>query len=737
MTKNNFKSVLMAFFASIVIVSAPFNLAKAEQQIGLTEEQKASVIKQIEKQLNSLESLSFTYQNRLQSFKSKSYTYQYSEGEARRRALLVYPDGSSSQYEDQYKFELGKNFKQKYSSFIGTFNGGATSELGYTAIERQTAQINRISLDGGDFGDTDLQWDKVISQATKQAAIERQPANGAGAAIKSANELDDIKTDLINQHGKVKALLAALVPSNTISVNCSVAVDAEGKCPEGKEVYTVTTPDGKATTGASRGCVPLPVKYAEIQTCILCPLFEVILRTDQTMATKSYGALSGSFRNLVIVVLALFIAYQTLLTVSAFTKQDAPKYISSLLMQGFKVLVAALLLSDSTYIYQYVINPLMKAGLEFGLALLFKPDLIQEYGVMTNQYLPGMPSGVIGQDLLASVMAAVKMFSKAAAQMPAIGSSLICIATHEASWKDILPNFSMFIEGLLVYAFGWAIALSCCFYLLDSVVRFGIFCALLPFLIASWPFKVTAKYTKTGWDIFMNSFFNFVMMGLIISINAELIASALSGGKGGLDELESAINGSNVKILEDLMDISGVQFLVLVACCMFAFKLVGQVNALASQISSTSGGTDIGGKIGGAAAQVVNRGKNLAVSGGKAVGGAIYEGSGAKASVDGVKERAMGRLAKAGAAIGLGRQTNPNGAGSGNSRGESSPGIPGGNQNSGGNPSGESGSENPSGGSNSSGENSSGESGGSNPDSTPNSNRGNNGNPNNQGGRRS
>ncbi len=439
---------------------------------------------------------------------------------------------------------------------------------------------------------------------------------------------------------------------------------------------TVINYNEKAQSGASRGCTKLPNKLAEIQTCLLCPLFQVILDTDQVMASKAYAGLAPSFRNVIIVVMALYIAYQTLLTISAFTKQDAPKYITSLLVQAFKVFVAALLLSNSAYIYNYVINPLMQAGLEFGMALLFDERIMSMFGSERSSYLGQQSGGVISQELLASVMAAVKMFSVKAAELPAIGSSLICISVHEGT--KFLINFSMFFEGLVVYGFGWAIALACCFYLLDSAVRFGIFCTLVPFLIASWPFKVTAGYAKSGWDIFMNAFFNFVMMGLIISINTELIAQALSGGKGSMSELQDAINGDNVDKLKEMMDISGVDFLILIACCMFAFKLVGQINALANQISSTSGGEGIGSKIGGAAAQAVKKVGRVAMSGGKAVGGVAYEATGAKAKVDGMKQSVKGGLAKVGAKVGLGPKANPNGAGGGSSGGSSGGGGSGG-----------------------------------------------------------
>lgn len=674
-----------------------------------TDEEVQAFVKTIKTKVDTLKTTASSFQSLLSEFRGASYSYQLSEAEARRRAqnrqavaeVAAGPffSGLVKDEEERYQKLLNESHTQEYDDFISATNGAMTNELSWSDSEKTLARQHNISLDGIEFDDTDIYWDKVISEAQSQAAIERNPANGANKAITAAENLDKKKTELIEDHEAVKVLLMGLNPASNITQTCTIQV-AEGEtCPADKLVYTVTDPSGNATSGASEGCTPLPVKYAEIQACILCPLFQVILRTDQTIATKSYGALASSFRNVIIMVLALFIAYQTLITVSAFTKQDAPKYISTLLVQAFKVLLAALLLSNSTYIYQYVINPLMAAGLEFGLALLFDQGLLSEFNTLIQSEKSGMPNGVIGQDLLASVMAAVKLFSKASAQMPAIGSSLICISMNAAG--DILPDFSMLIEGVLVFAFGWCIALACCFYLLDSVVRFGIFCALLPFLIACWPFKVTASYTKTGWDIFMNAFFNFVMMGMIISLNSELISQALTGGEGGMDALEAAINGSNVDTLKEMMDISGVDFLVLVACCMFAFKLVGQINDLANQVSSTSGGTSIGGKIGGVAAQAAKKVAGTAVKGGKAVvggaAGAIYEGTGAKAKVEAGKAKIMGGLNKLGSKIGLGNKANPNGAGGGS--GGSSGGSGGGSGGSGGSSGGSGGGSGGSGGS--------------------------------------
>lgn len=369
-------------------------------------------------------------------------------------------------------------------------------------------------------------------------------------------------------------------------------------------VYQKQVDEALKKQSVLEGCGSFEEARAELSdNCLLCPVFHVALVANQRMATISYGALAAGFRNVIIIVLALFIAYHTFLSVSAFTKQDVGKYLHTIAVQAFKVLLAALLLSNADYIYHYVINPLMEAGLEFGLKII-NDAALEQLEKYTSLAESSMPTGVISQRLLAQVYGTVQLFTLSSMEMPLIGGKLICVASH--SMANILPDMAVLLEGSIIWAFGWAIALACCFYLLDSAVRLGIFCTLLPFLIACWPFKITFTYTKKGFDIFMNALFNFVMMGLIISLTQQLTTQALTGGQGNADDIEQAMTNNDMDKLKELLDLSGVKFLVLLACCIFAFKLVSQVGELANNVSGTSGPTaktSIGGKLGGLATQ--------------------------------------------------------------------------------------------------------------------------------------
>lgn len=662
MTKNSIKLLFFGFLTGCCLLFQ-CGASVAQQSAVLDENQKKQLASQINKELSNLKNNLSQYQSKRKSFEAHRYSYKYSESEInacvqKKQTLsgiaaaatgplgVVTGAATANTRAQKYYEECSKKTETiSGSDFISFNNGMLTKKIGWSSDDQENAKLAGISLSGYDFSKTDLHWDVIMNKISDQAAKEADPKAGADKIYKLAEEISNALDEVEKNHHNVQGLLMGFSPSASVTVSCAVSVKEGEQCPPESTVYSIVNKEGRSVSGASKGCTPLPVKVGELQKCILCPLFKVILNTDQTLATKSFGALAPSFRNVIAIALALFIAYHTLITVSAFTKQDVAKYLTTIGVQAFKVFVTVLLLSNPEYVYGYFITPVMSAGMEFGMALLFDGKIMSDFTAGIRNYQSGMPGGNIGTDLLASVMSAVNMFNAAAAKMPAIGSTLVCISTHEGRVGpfNAIPDFSMMLEGGLIYIFGWMIAIGCCFYLLDSVVRFGIFCALVPFIIASWPFKLTAKYTKNGLDIFLNAFFNFVMMGLVISVGQELVNSALSGGTGTSDELYETINKSDIDTLKEMIDISGTGFLILVACCIFALKLVGQVNSLANSISGSKGGTQIGGKIASTLGQAAKSAGQKSLNVGKALGKAAYQDSLLQKGVDKVGQWAGGK----------------------------------------------------------------------------------------------
>lgn len=395
------------------------------------------------------------------------------------------------------------------------------------------------------------------------------------------------------------------------------------------DIYIYTDPSGRKTffsydgknaktvAGATRGCIPLPMKLAEGKSCIFCPLFLTIFNAAQTMATQSYAVLAKSIATVLLVGLAIWIAFSVMVKISSFTKMDAPKFITEILLQAFKVLLAFVILNNASFIYVYAIGPLLKAGMEFGMSLLFEKGSaylgactgISEASLVGSGLLPGY--------LYTQLECFIQAVQAELAVPQAIGSSLMCVSRNAGS-QDLgaisaainvrMPDFAMMFQGLIIWGFAWLVSLAFAFYLIDATVRLGIVGALMPFLIASWPFKATSKYTSQGWTMFMNTFFTFVFMGLVVSVNIQLMGQSMTGAQGGFSAIEAALNSDKVSELKDLLDIGFAGFLILIASCIFGFKLTSQATELAGGMAGGGGGSPIGANIGGLAGSVAKAG---------------------------------------------------------------------------------------------------------------------------------
>lgn len=417
----------------------------------------------------------------------------------------------------------------------------------------------------------------------------------------------------------------------------------------GAQYEVEVSKDGQimATNGAMKGCMPLPVKLAEQRSCLFCPLFKVLFDAANTMATKSFDALATGMRNVMAVGFALFIAFQVLTHVSSLTKQDAPKFLMGLMTQSFKVLIAYLLLKSSKEVYEYIIGPLLSAALDFGTNLLFQTKT--EGGADLAACASGaniQDAGLLPGYLYTKLDCFIKAVQQEIGYAQAIGSSLMCVGRNAAAGSvSGLWDFGMVINGFIIYVFALLISLAFAFYLIDATVQLGIVGALMPFLIACWPFKMTSSYTSKGWGIFMNSAFMYIFMGLVVSVNIQLMGQSLGSGSGGFDEIEAAINGNEVEKLQTLMDIGFGGFLILICCCLFGFKFTSQASALAGQMGHGGGGK-IGAGIGGMAASgATNAAKKVSAPARKAI--ATKAGGAWNATKDGASNLA----GKAGSAI--------------------------------------------------------------------------------------
>ena len=354
--------------------------------------------------------------------------------------------------------------------------------------------------------------------------------------------------------------------------------------------------DCEAQHGVMKGCIPLQEKLRESKTCIFCPLFQSLFKAVQTMARQAFDTTKDPIRIVMSVAFALYIAFSVLGHVSSLNKQDAPKFITGLLGNSFKFLVAFLLLMNKDTIYYYVINPLLSTALDFGGAMMFSSGEAIRQCKTDTAGLSGTGDKVLPDELYATMECFIKGVQAEIAFAQAAGSSIMCVGRKEASGAFGIWDFSMVFSGLAIYLCALLLTFAFGFYLIDSVVMLGVIGALMTFFIACWPFKVTGGYTSKGFNMFMNIFFTFIFMGIVVSINTQLIKASLA--TGGLENLEEVLSGGNISDSKQILDINGAGFLIILCCCFFGFKFTAKTAQLAGSMAG-GGGIDIGAKLGG------------------------------------------------------------------------------------------------------------------------------------------
>lgn len=493
---------------------------------------------------------------------------------------------------------------------------------------------------------------KALSVVQEYNAVAQQLHKLGESALSTAQQLDRKVEELNSMQTTIKA-------GQSLYKYTIMGKTKDGKPTILAEYYFIMEGDKfQSITGVTRGCVPLPAKLAESRSCIYCPLFKTIFNAAQSMSTKAYDKLAGPLANVMLIGFAIVIAFMVLKNVSSFTKQDAPKFVTELLVNMFKVLVAYYMLKNANIVYGYIVGPVLKAGFEFGSSLLFAKNDSYLAACDVSKTLQNVSNGVMPAYLYTNLDCFIRAVQAEVAVPQSVGSSLMCVARNAGKEsigpvRNVLWDFGMMFQGFAIWVMGWIISLAFAFYLIDATIQLGIIGALMPFLIACWPFKATRNYTSKGWGIFMNTFFVYVFMGLVVSINVELLGQGLTGSKGGFDAIMKALNGNNVQELKELLDIGFAGFLVLVACCLFAFKLTGQASDLAGTMAG-GGGPKIGANIGGLAYGAATKGVQGTLKTGLGAAKAVSDKTGLTNVVnkgrDWAKDKVWG-------AVGLGRRS--------------------------------------------------------------------------------
>ena len=408
---------------------------------------------------------------------------------------------------------------------------------------------------------------------------------------------------------------------------------------DGSTVVQVADKPMKAQ--ASKDCEAVASIQRKWQGCIFCTLYAPLFNAAQSVALNSSKTFGGPFGNLLAIGMALFIAYETLKLVSSFTQQDIRKYLNTVTIQFFKMMIAFFLLKNMSDFYRLIVNPLLLAGFDFGNAVA---NLSAEgvVAINTSNLDKGSGGATFGDEIYYAVQNFAIACQSKIAQVISFGRFLMCFS-KEAGWKGILPEPTFLFNGAILFCLGLIIMLSFGFLLIDAMIQMGIFGALAPFCLAAWPFKITKNYTSAGWKIFSGIFLTYAMAGVTLKIVFALVGAAIAPGSGGISELASLADTSSDKVLTEKLNSGFSSVFIALACAIIGFRLTGKISELVGKFGGDAG-TGIGSDMG---KQAMTAGKRL----GQSALGAVGKGAKAAADASGLTEKVQQARAKVGAGI--------------------------------------------------------------------------------------
>ncbi len=336
-----------------------------------------------------------------------------------------------------------------------------------------------------------------------------------------------------------------------------------------------------STDDEGAGCPIVSVSWYYNRDCKFCKFLKTAYIAADHITHTAFDKFAKSFANLIVIVFVIWLAIRTLNHAAFLTPQDAAKYITDILIQAFKFLLAYFALKYYKEVYDLLLEPIFKSGLDFA-------DKFVDVGITRSEPTKDLKLELYSAELYDYMEKFSYDVNYQFSLLSTVGSSLNCLGAKFLHLKYILDGdvglgmgINCKIYGIFFSLIGWLLALSFIFYLFDAVVEYGIFGAICPFALACWPFKMFTSSANNALKMFMNSVFTFMMAGVAVKVSVTLIANAIAASAGGgIAELVQAMDTIDTVKLKPLIAVISIDFLVFAFASLSGFLLVGKIKSL-------------------------------------------------------------------------------------------------------------------------------------------------------------
>ena len=391
------------------------------------------------------------------------------------------------------------------------------------------------------------------------------------------------------------------------------------------------------------------------ETCTLCGLFALVYNTVNKLGTTAVAKFSSSVAKVVVVAFGVWLAIQILAFVSSVETRDLKDLMSSILTQGFIVMLVFIILqSGVANFFNTFVSPVYLTGQKLAQEM-FSDNItsssekalgsggqsdkeVIEDGLITKNY--DLTGGAFDTSMGESIIKTMTMMENRVRKFKALGSGLMCQSWVEA-WV-FFPRMIYLITGFGLWILSMALIIGVPFLMVDAVFQLGVAWALLPFAVGGFAFRVTRQYTKKVWETFLNSMFSFVFISIVVLLLLFVLQEAVTESVNTMQTQSVSPTGETIQTsFDDMFTASAaaktyfealltsfhwgsLPFLKLFFIFILAWSVMNMAKEFADDFASSISSTSIGSSIGAMAASTA---RGMAVKAAKPLGRELWRGT--------------------------------------------------------------------------------------------------------------
>lgn len=341
-------------------------------------------------------------------------------------------------------------------------------------------------------------------------------------------------------------------------------------------------------TRTNEACHIDQLKEKYMGTCYSCVVVSAIISTFMAVANLAEPLMQDAGTKLLLIGMMIWIPIYILGKLSSFVSLEPMKMAQELLTFFFKCLLAyTLITSGLRTISTLIVNPLLVAGADYGIAIIdaVMPENLNVDGVTEdNKSYRIAASNSIDRKTFDRIMTISKKADAAVSLNFVIGNALFCHSynagaisfkipiTETTGIPFYFPDFWLMLCGAAIWFFAFLVVMGINFYLLDLSFKIGFALMALPVTLGLWPFnKFKSKFVECV-KIIINAAGTFMFLGISTGITIVLISSAL----GGTERLLKEINANNQEYVSQLFSLTGSSFLIILFAFFYSHNLISE-----------------------------------------------------------------------------------------------------------------------------------------------------------------